>query len=84
MKKDAMRAAALVVGGLAERRTWDGPLSGAMLKASQALHATRHTTALVMVRLCPELGTADEVRTAMADRGARDRLLCRWADIAVS
>ena len=35
-----------------------------------------------MVRLCPSLGTDEQVRTAMADKVARDLLLRRWADLA--
>ncbi len=55
MIKDSMRAVSLMVGGLTKRRAWDGPLSGAALKVSQALRRTRYPTALDTVRLCPDL-----------------------------
>ncbi len=68
MIKDAMHTAAFMVGGgIAKRRKWDGPLSGAALTASQALRTARYTTVQDMVRACPELGTMEQARAAMAD-----------------
>ncbi len=59
-------------------------LSRAALKASQALRTVRYSTAMDMVRICPDLGPTDEARTAMADKAARDGLLHRRADKAAS
>ena len=67
--------------GPAKRRAWDGPLSGAASEASQALRTARYT-ALDMVRICPSVGTTNEVRAAMADKRAQDQLLRSWADLA--
>ncbi len=77
-----MCTAVLMMGGVAKRRTWDGPLSGVALKASQALRAACYITAFDMVRACPSLGTVEQVRAPMADKDTRDHLLCRWADLA--
>ncbi len=84
MLKVAIHTAALMVGGVASKKTWDGPLSGAALKASQALRTARYTTVRDMVRICPSLGTSEQVDAAIADREDRDSLLRRWADLAAT
>ncbi len=69
-------------GGDAERRKWDGPLSGTALNASQALRTAHYTTVQDMVWACSELGTVEQARVAMAGRIAKQALLRRWADFA--